>query len=92
MQFLGDNARFGAETVELTGERSVGAAVEESDAFPFGVRGLLPVVTARRKKGGFKTVYAFPLSEGELGGGGGGPGGGPAARASRASCAPPPTS
>lgn len=84
MQFLGDNARFGAGTVELTGERSVGAAVEESDAFPFGVRGLLPVVTARRKKGGFKTVYAFPLPEGELGEDGEGDGGAGLARELRA--------
>lgn len=66
MQFLGDNARFGAEPVELTDERTVEVAVEGSDTFPFGVRGMLPVVTARRKKGGFKTVYAFPLAEGEL--------------------------
>lgn len=65
VQFFGDNTRFGAQRVELTAERFVDGAVEGGDAFPFGVAGMLPVATSRKKKGGYKTVYAFPFGEGE---------------------------
>lgn len=65
MRFLGDNTAFGAERVDLGAERHADPAVEEGEAFPCGVRGLVPVHTARRKKGGVKTVYAFPFGEGE---------------------------
>ena len=64
VEFFGDNARFGAEKVELSAERFVGLLEDEGEDFPFGVRGLLPVVTVRKKKGGYKTVYAFPFTEG----------------------------
>ena len=74
MLLLGDNTRFGHERVELTEERFVEPIATEGDPFPLGVAGLIPVVTSRRKKGGFKTVYAFPLPEGELVPGGGGEG------------------
>jgi hypothetical protein len=66
MLFLGDNARFGSEYTDVTEGRSVSPAVTGGDAFPFGVEGLLPVNTERRKKGGVKTVYAFPFAEGEI--------------------------
>lgn len=65
MLFLGDNTRFGESTVELSAERLVEPLVSGGEAIPFGVDGLLPVVTERRKKGGSKTVYAFPFAEGE---------------------------
>lgn len=65
MEFVGDNARFGAERVELSAERCVGLTVQGDGVFPFGVNGMLPVETARKKKGGCKTVYAFPFAEGE---------------------------
>lgn len=65
MEFLGDNTRFGAARVELGEERYVEPLVADGDAFPFGVDGLLPVATSRKKKGGVKTVYAFPFGEGE---------------------------
>ena len=62
---LGDNTRFAAERVDVTAHRFAGPAEEEGESFPFGVRGLVPVVTERKKKGGHKTVYAFPFAEGE---------------------------
>ena len=65
MLFLGDNAQFGECPVELSAERLVDPIVHGDEGFPFGVEGLLPVVTERRKKGGSKTVYAFPFAEGE---------------------------
>ena len=65
MLFLGDNAQFGENPVELSAERLVEPIVHDGERFPFGVDGLLPVVTERRKKGGSKTVYAFPFAEGE---------------------------
>lgn len=65
MLFLGDNAQFGENPVELLAERLVEPIVHDDERFPFGVDGLLPVVTERRKKGGSKTVYAFPFAEGE---------------------------
>ena len=65
MLFLGDNARFGTKRVELSSERLVDPVVRDDKPFPFGVDGLVPVVTERRKKGGCKVVYAFPFGEGE---------------------------
>ena len=65
LELFGDNSGFGTERVELNGLRHVDPAVRDDDAFPFGVQGMLPVVTSRKKKGGFKTVYAFPFAEGE---------------------------
>lgn len=66
MIFLGDNARFGAERVELTPERLVDPVVgPDEEPLPFGTEGLVPIVTERRKKGGCKTVYGFPFAEGE---------------------------
>ncbi len=65
MLFLGDNTQFGENPVELSAERLVDPVVRDEEGFPFGVDGLLPVVTERRKKGGNKTVYAFPFAEGE---------------------------
>ena len=44
----------------------MGVKVEDGKAFPEGVAGLIPVVT-KRKKGGTKTVYAFPTKEGDSG-------------------------
>lgn len=65
MLFLGDNTQFGAERAELNPERLVDPVVTDDEPFPFGVNGLAPVITERRKKGGCKTVYAFPFGEGE---------------------------
>lgn len=65
MLFLGDNTRFGAERIELSAERLVDPAITDDGPFPFGVNGLVPVITERRKKGGCKMVYAFPFGEGE---------------------------
>ena len=65
MLFLGDNTQFGENPVELSAERLVNPIVHNDEGFPFGVDGLLPVVTERRKKGGSKTVNAFPFAEGE---------------------------
>lgn len=65
MLFLGDNAAFGTERVELSAERLVDPVVCDDEPFPFGANGLLPVITERRKKGGCKVVYAFPFGEGE---------------------------
>lgn len=65
MQFLGDNTRFGTEPVELNGERLVAPLVDDDEQFPFGVQGLLPVETSRKKKGGVKVVYAFRFEQGE---------------------------
>ena len=65
MLFLGDNARFGTKRVELSSERLVDPVVRDDKPFPFGVDGLVPVVTERRKKGGCKVVYAFAFGEGE---------------------------
>lgn len=64
MEYVGENGAFGAELVELSPERSVDTLVESGETFPLGVRGLLPVVTARKKKGGSKTVFAFPCAAG----------------------------
>lgn len=67
MRLFGDNSKYGAEEVELAGgKRTVGVCVEEGQAFPCGVAGLIPV-TSKRKKGGTKTVYAFPTAEGDSG-------------------------
>ncbi len=65
MLFRGDNSGYGAGRVELGAGRATGPAMEEGEAFPYGVRGLIPVETERKKKGGIKTVYAFPFAEGE---------------------------
>ena len=65
MNFIGSNDSYGAERQELNAERFVDKAIEVDAAFPLGVKGMLPVQTSRRKKGGFKTVYAFPFAEGE---------------------------
>ena len=65
MQFLGDNSSFGTERVDLNAERFVDVLVDDDEQFPFGVQGLLPVTTSRKKKGGVKVVYAFPFAEGE---------------------------
>ena len=64
MEFIGANDMYGSERHELNAERSVGTTVDNDANFPFGVKGMLPVMTSRRKKGGFKTVYAFPFAEG----------------------------
>ncbi len=67
MRLFGDNSKYGTEEVELAGgKRTVGVCVEEGQAFPCGVAGLIPV-TSKRKKGGTKTVYAFPTAEGDSG-------------------------
>ena len=65
MKFAGDTTIYGSDFAELCAERGVDTLVEEGEAFPLGVRGLLPVVTSRKKKGGYKTVYAFRFAEGE---------------------------
>ena len=65
MEFIGANDSYGTERSELSAERYIDTLVENDANFPFGVKGMLPVVTSRRKKGGFKTVYAFPFAEGE---------------------------
>lgn len=65
MEFIGANDAYGTERRELNAERFVDTTVEADANFPFGVKGMLPVVTSRRKKGGFKTVYAFPFAAGE---------------------------
>ena len=66
MIFLGDNARFGTDRVEVSAERLVDPIVgPEEEPLPFGTCGLVPVITERRKKGGCKIVYAFPFAEGE---------------------------
>ena len=64
MRFFGDNSRFGKERVELTDKRAVETAVREGEGFPCGAAGLIPVVS-KRKKGGTRTVYAFPIAEGD---------------------------
>ena len=65
MEFIGANDSYGTERSGLSAERYIDTLVENDANFPFGVKGMLPVVTSRRKKGGFKTVYAFPFAEGE---------------------------
>ena len=65
MEFFGANDSYGTERHELSEERYIDTLVENDANFPFGVKGMLPVVTSRRKKGGFKTVYAFPFAEGQ---------------------------
>lgn len=65
MEFIGANDSYGTERCPLSADRYVDTTVENDANFPFGVKGMLPVVTSRRKKGGFKTVYAFPFAEGE---------------------------
>ena len=67
MRLFGDNSKYGDTEIELAdGKRTVGVNVEDGKAFPEGVAGLIPVVT-KRKKGGTKTVYAFPTKEGDSG-------------------------
>ena len=67
MRLFGDNSKYGDTEIELAdGKRTVGVRVEDGKAFPEGVAGLIPVVT-KRKKGGTKTVYAFPTKEGDSG-------------------------
>ena len=67
MRLFGDNSKYGDTEIELAdGKRTVGVKVEDGKAFPEGVAGLIPVVT-KRKKGGTKTVYAFPTKEGDSG-------------------------
>ena len=67
MRLFGDNIKYGDTEIELAdGKRTVGVKVEDGKAFPEGVAGLIPVVT-KRKKGGTKTVYAFPTKEGDSG-------------------------
>ena len=66
LELFGDNSGFGTERVELNGLRHVDPAVRDDDALPVRrAGGCSPVVTSRKKKGGFKTVYAFPFAEGE---------------------------
>lgn len=65
MIFLGDNTRFGTERVIVSSERLVDPIDPSEEPFPYGAEGLVPVITERRKKGGCKIVYAFPLGEGE---------------------------
>lgn len=67
MRLFGDNSKYGDTEIALAdGKRTVGVKVEDGKAFPEGVAGLIPVVT-KRKKGGTKTVYAFPTKEGDSG-------------------------
>ena len=67
MRLFGDNSKYGDTEIELAdGKRTVGVKVEDGKAFTEGVAGLIPVVT-KRKKGGTKTVYAFPTKEGDSG-------------------------
>ena len=63
MRLFGSNATFGDERVDLCETRWVMPVEEDGLEFPQGTRGLLPVLTARRK-GGEKEVFAFPLGEG----------------------------
>ena len=65
MEFIGANDTYGSELHEMSAERSIGTTVCDDANFPFGVKGMLPVMTSRRKKGGVKTVYAFPFAEGQ---------------------------
>lgn len=64
MEFFGANDSYGTDRCDLSEERYVDKKVADGSNLPFGVKGMLPVVTSRRKKGGFKTVYAFPFAEG----------------------------
>ncbi len=64
LEFFGANDSYGTDRCDLNEERYVDKKVADDAILPFGVKGMLPVVTARRKKGGFKTVYAFPFAEG----------------------------
>lgn len=66
MRLFGDNSTYGTEPVEFASKRTVGVTVAEGEKFPEGIRGLIPVVS-KRKKGGTKTVYAFPTAEGDTG-------------------------
>ncbi len=66
MRLFGDNSTYGTEPVEFASKRTVGVTVAEGLKFPEGIRGLIPV-TSKRKKGGTKTVYAFPTAEGDSG-------------------------
>lgn len=67
MRLFGDNSKYGKEEVALAGgKRTVGVKVKQGPAFPAGIAGLIPVIS-KRKKGGTKTVYAFPTAEGDAG-------------------------
>ena len=66
MRLFGDNSKYGKEPVELESKRTVGEVITDGEAFPAGVAGLIPVIS-KRKKGGTKTVYAFPTAEGDTG-------------------------
>ena len=65
LEFIGANDTYGSELHEMSAERSIGTTVCDDANFPFGVKGMLPVMTSRRKKGGVKTTYAFPFAEGQ---------------------------
>lgn len=65
MEFFGDNSAFGTEMVGLTPDRHVDRPYDNDAPFPLGFKDLLPVRTSRRKKGGYKVVYAFPFAQGE---------------------------
>lgn len=66
MRIVGDNTALVSGRQDLAPDRAAGPAETQGEAFPFGTRGLVPVWTERRKKGGFKTVYAFPCSDGAV--------------------------
>jgi len=65
VQFLGDNTAYGELRVVLNDDRFVDPYIEDAEPFPFGTRDLLPVATSRKKKGGYKIVFAFPFGPGE---------------------------
>lgn len=58
MQVLGNNGKFGAKKVNLGGNRYASPSFDKTERFPFGVLGLVPVVTSRRG-GGKDVFYAF---------------------------------
>ncbi len=58
MRLIGDNARFGAERVDLSKSRRVMPLSEGPGEFPLGTAGLVPVLTARKDVSD-RVAYAF---------------------------------
>ncbi len=58
MRFTGNNDKLGQGKVKIAGDRVAKAAQDKTEAFPLGVRGMVPLSTIK-KGGGTLTVFVF---------------------------------
>ncbi len=58
MRFTGNNDKLGLGKVKIAGDRVAKAAQDKTEAFPLGVRGMVPLSTIK-KGGGTLTVFVF---------------------------------